>query len=74
MAKETAGIIYDLGEGRYGVALHKEQAPEFSKYKKVYLHVYLDRACIIPEKDPKDGRKYVTLKHISTIKQIGFQD
>lgn len=71
---ENSGIIYDLGEGRYGVALNREQLPEFKDCKRVYLHVYLDKECTIPEKDPKNGKKYVTLKHITKIKKIGFQD
>jgi hypothetical protein len=74
MMSENSGIIYDLGEGRFGVAIHKEQVPAFKDFKKVYLHVYLDRDCSIPERNPTDGKKYVTLKHISKIKPIGFQD
>jgi len=71
---KNSGIIYDLGNNRYGLAIHSEQAREFSDYKKVYLHVFTDRLCTIPELDPKTGKKYVTLKNISTIKAIGYSD
>ena len=71
---KTSGIIYDIGNGRFGVAIHSEQHENFSKYNKVYLHVYTDRLCTKPELEPGTGKKYVTLKHISQIKQIGFAD
>lgn len=71
---KNSGIIYDLGNGRHGLAIHSEQAPEFKKYKKVYLHVFTDPLCTQPELDPKSGKKYVTLKNISQIKAIGFSD
>lgn len=71
---KNPGIIYDLGNNRYGIAYNKEQVPEFKKYNKVYLHVYTDLACTIPETDLKSGKKIVTLKHITTIKRIGFTD
>lgn len=71
---KNSGIIYDLGEGRYGLAIHSEQHEAFSNYNKVYMHVFLDRLCTVPEKDPKNGKNYVTLKHITKIKQIGFSD
>lgn len=70
---KNSGIIYDLGNNRFGLAIHSEQAPEFSNYKKVYLHVFTDRLCTKPELDPS-GKKYVTLKNISQIKAIGFSD
>ena len=71
---KNSGIIYDLGDGRFGLAIHKEQHDSFLKINKVYLHVFTDRLCTKPETDPKTGKKYVTLKHISTIKPIGFSD
>lgn len=71
---KNSGIIYDLGENRYGVAIHSEQDPVFVKYKKVFLHVYMDRLCTVPELDPVTGKKYVTLKDLSTIKAIGYSD
>lgn len=71
---KNSGIIYDLGNNRYGLAIHSEQAPEFKNCKKVYLHVFTDRLCTQSELDPKNGKKYVTLKNISQIKPIGFSD
>jgi hypothetical protein len=71
---KNSGIIYDLGNNRYGLAIHSEQKPEFSNFKRVYLHVFTDSLCTKPELDPKNGKKYVTLKHISQIKAIGFSD
>lgn len=71
---ENSGIIYDLGEGRYGIARNTRQAKSFIEIGKVFLEVYLDRECTIPERDPKNGKRYVTLKHKTKIKQIGFVD
>lgn len=71
---KNSGIIYDLGKGRFGIAIHSEQHTDFKKFNKVYLHVFTDRMCTKPELDPVTGKKYVTLKHISQIKAIGFSD
>lgn len=71
---KNSGIIYDLGNERFGIAYNSEQLPAFKNYNKVYLHVFLDRGCNIPERDPVTQKKYVTLKHITTIKAIGFTD
>lgn len=70
----NSGIIYDLQNGKYGLALNKDQHENFKKYGKVFLHVYLDKHCTIPETCIKTGKKYVTLKNITTIKAIGFSD
>lgn len=72
--KKGPGIIYDLGKGRYGVAINSEQHSSFTNYNKVYLHVFIDAKCTIPEIDPENGKKYVTLKNISEIIKIGFTD
>jgi hypothetical protein len=70
----NSGIIYDLGGGRFGLALHREQQDAFKKSNRVYLHVFTDKECSQPELDPVTGKKYVTLKHLSKIKPIGFSD
>jgi hypothetical protein len=62
------------GGGRYGIARNDKQVREFSDYGKIYLEVYTDRNCTVREKDPKTSKDYVTLKHYSTIKRIGFVD
>lgn len=72
--RKKSGIIYDLGEGRFGLAIHNEQHEAFTKYGKVYLHCFTDRLCTIPEVDPATGKKYVTLKQKQLIKAIGFSD
>lgn len=72
MRNKRSGIIYDLGEGRYGLAIHSEQHRDFGE--RIYMHVFLDPLCTIPELDPKSGKKYVTLKHSTLIIQIGFSD
>ena len=69
----NSGIIYDLSNGRYGIAIHSEQEESFIKIKKVFLHIYTDRFCTVPELDPA-GRKVVTLKSKSLIKAIGYSD
>lgn len=71
MSKQS-GIIYDLGNERYGLAINSEQVKAFSQFNRVFLHVFLDSECTRPELDPQTGKKYVTLKHISKIKQISF--
>lgn len=73
MSKQS-GIIYDIGNDRFGKAIHKEQHEDFTKFGKVYIHVYTDRLCTSPEKDPVTGKSFVTLKHHSKIKAIGFCD
>lgn len=74
MAKETAGIIYDIGNGKYGLALNKDQKPEFKRYGKVFLRQYQDIMCQIPDRDPETDKQFVTLKHINQIRQVGFVD
>lgn len=73
MSKQS-GIIYDLGDGRYGLAIHSEQHENFTRYSKVYLHIFNDQMCTDPQIEESSGKKYVTLKHISKIKPIGFSD
>jgi len=71
---KNSGIIYDLGDNRFGLAIHTEQHENFTRYNKVYLHIFKDRLCTDPVKDEITGKKYVTLKHVSQIKPIGFSD
>lgn len=71
---KNSGIIYDLGDNRFGLAIHSEQHENFTRYSKVYLHIFKDRLCTNPEKDETTGKTYVTLKHVSKIKAIGFAD
>lgn len=71
---KNSGIIYQLSENRWGVAINKEQLPEFANFNRVYLHIYTDRICTTPELDPVTKKKVVTLKHISKVKQVGFID
>jgi hypothetical protein len=74
MEKQGRGIIYDLGKGKYGLALYTEQKPAFTNYSRVFMRVFKDPECTIPDIDPVSGKKYVNLKHISQLKQIGFTD
>jgi hypothetical protein len=71
---KNSGIIYDLGDSRFGLAIHSEQHENFTRFNKVYLHIFTDRLCTIPQIDDVTGKKYVTLKHSSKIKAIGFAD
>jgi len=73
MSKKS-GIIYDLQDGRFGLAINSEQHENFSRFNKVYLHIFNDRFCTDPQIDETTGKKYVTLKNASTIKPIGFSD
>jgi len=71
---KRSGIIYDLGNDRYGLAIHAEQDESFIRMKKVYLHVFTDRLCTISELDLVNGKKIGTLKSKSLIKAIGYSD
>ena len=70
---KRSGIIYDLGNNRYGLAIHSEQDKSFARIKKVFLHVFTNKICNIPELDAS-GKKVVTLKNKSLIKAIGNSD
>lgn len=72
--EKNPGIIYDLGGGKYGLALHKDQKPEFKLYGKVFMREYTDILCTIKHTDPETGKHYVTLKHITELRQVGFQN
>jgi hypothetical protein len=74
MAKQGKGIIYDLGNGKYGLALYNDQKPAFTNYSKVFMKVYKDAQCTIPDIHPVSGKKFVSVKHVSELKQIGFSD
>jgi hypothetical protein len=69
-----SGIIYDIGEDRFGLAIYSEQQDRFALHKKVYLHVFKDRLCMIPEINPDTNKERAILKDISKIKAIGFAD
>lgn len=71
--KKKSGIIYDLGNNRYGLAIHSEQHASFLKMKKVFVHVFKDRFCQEAELDEM-CKEVSTLKNISNIKAIGFSD
>lgn len=73
MAKNP-GIIYDLGDGRYGLALDKEQVPALKIHGKVFMRVYTDILCTIKRTEPETGRQYTSVKHITQLRQIGYQD
>lgn len=70
---KNSGIIYELGNNRYGLAIHSEQNETFIKMKKVFVHVFTDIWCTIPELD-STGKKISTLKSKSLIKAIGLSD
>lgn len=73
MSKKS-GVIYDLGNTRYGLAIHAEQHETVKKLNKVIVHVFTDRFCTKPEMNENTGKKYVALKSISQLKVIGFSD
>jgi hypothetical protein len=69
----NSGIIYDLGNGKYGIAYNSEQREEFFAAGKVYVQVFDDELCTQPVLD-QHNRPYKTLKQIKLIKQIGYND
>lgn len=71
--KQTSGIIYDLLNGSFGLALHNEQHDDCVRYNKAKVHIFTDALCTIPKTDP-GGRKLIGLKDKSKIKAIGFSD
>lgn len=66
--------MYQLPNGKFGIAYRKEQHQSFIKIKKVYIHVFQDRICTKPDCDPITGKKYVGLYLIEKLKLIGFID
>lgn len=74
MAKKSQGIIYDIGKGKYGLALNHEQKPAFKMHGKVFMRQYNDILCQVPDMDPQSGSQYIALKHINSLRQVGFQD
>ena len=73
MAKNP-GIIYDIGNGKYGLALNKDQHPQFKSYGKVFMRMYEDIMCTKECIDVKSGKKLISVKHINEIRQVGYQD
>jgi hypothetical protein len=71
---ERSGIIYQLDDGTFGLAIHKQQHEEFKKFQKVYVHLFSDRLCTQPILHPENKKKTVTLKHISKLTPVGFSD
>lgn len=73
MAKNP-GIIYDIGNGKYGLALNKEQKPEYKTHGRIFMHVYEDILCTKEATDAESGKKLISVKHINEIRQVGYQD
>jgi hypothetical protein len=72
MSKQP-GVIYDLGNGKYGIAYNKDQQNQFMEKGKVYVHVFYDPQCTEPVRD-SNKLPYKTLKAASQIKRIGLTD
>lgn len=66
-----SGYVYELGEGRYGIAFHNEQHEQIVSKGKALLHVFSDQLCINPELN-ESGQEKKILKDISKLKFIGF--
>lgn len=71
---KNPGIIVQTDKGEFGIAYDKEQHEAFAKINKIYIHLFSDRLCTQPKKDPVTGKNIVTLKDISKIRPIGFVD
>jgi hypothetical protein len=71
---KNQGRIFELPDGKFGLALNSEQTPAFSNFGKIYYHIFLDRNCIKPSTDPETGKKYIGVRHFKELKFIGFQD
>lgn len=67
---KKSGIIYELENGLFGVALYSE-IEQFSKGGKVLLHLYYDAQCLCP-KLRLDQRQYNVIESISNLKQVGI--
>lgn len=70
--KNRTGIIYEMENGQYGLAVHREQHDAFRKIDKVYLHYFHDRLLTKPVM--LGEKKVVGLKARSKLIQIGFND
>lgn len=74
MSRKNPGIIYEISPGRFGLAYHREQRKQFAEKGQVFVHVFTDMLCTIPELHPVTEENYSTLKHISKLKKIGYAD
>lgn len=73
MPQRKPGIVYDLGNGKFGIAYHEDQKNELIAKGKVLVHVFYDRLCTEQVMDMYQ-KPYRTLKEAGKIKPIGRSD
>lgn len=64
------GTIYQTESGQIALSLKKDQLPNFSKYKMVFLRYFDDVQCTKPT--VKNGKKVIGVKHRKELKAVGF--
>lgn len=65
------GKLFDLKDGRFGIAYNNEQAKEFGA--RVYVRLFADQNCFVKITDGAGNHKGC-LKSIDKLKFIGFVD
>lgn len=70
---KNPGLIFDLGGGRFGLSINREQNAKWILQGKAMIHVFTDRELSTPELDG-NGKPKKVLKDITKMKHIGFQD
>ena len=68
------GYIFELPDGLFGIAYHKEQEQKFFQLGKYLIHVFRDSVCCDPVIDPSTGKPKKVLKAKELLKFIGFND
>lgn len=73
--KDTHGYIveYTTKEGKKQKALMllHEQTQDYTKYNRVFLHLLNDD--LTPMKN-EEGKKLISVRYVSELTRIGFQD
>lgn len=71
----SKGVIFKYidrnGDVVKAVALHSDQKPEFSNYRKVFLRILNDDDTF---KKTKEGKNIIAVKNGSDLIQVGFLD
>jgi hypothetical protein len=69
------GVIFKYktkeGTEQKAVAVHSEQTPAYSNFRKAFLRLLNDD---FTEKTNEKGKKIVAVKHYNELIQIGFMD
>lgn len=68
------GYIFELPDGLFGIAYHKEQNQKFFQLGKYLIHVVRSVEYQEPVLDPTTGKPKIILKAKDLLKFIGYND